>query len=174
MADPLDRWGAYVSEPDVDGNPITVGDADLTGMDIQVPLGDESGINIVPFVSWSGEVSVYDGVFDDLPTGSEVYVMALKYRPSGDVAISTLEDNSYDVQTFSWADLSGQSSVSYSLRVPGNSIAYLWAYADEDGDGVVNESEEHVSSGGTHQDGKLPTGTTSTANLNVVLAVPAD
>ncbi len=168
---PMDRWGAYISEPDVDGNPITVGTSDLTGMDIQVPLGDGgSPFDIVPFISISGEVSVTGGSFDDLDPGSSVYVTALKYRPSHEIAVSTLEGEAYDMVSWTAAEISGQTSIPYSLDVPANTIVYLWAYADNDSNGIVNEPGEHVASGGENDAGKFPTGATSATGQDLDLA----
>ena len=172
MADPLDRWGAYAPEPDEDGNPIHIGSAALTDMTIQIPLGDEGGIAVVPFVTWTGALSIHNGSFSDLPEGSSVYVTAMKQRPDLDVAVEAFATDSYDTQSFDWSELQGQTSLDYKLRVPANSIAYLWAYADEDGNGVVNEPGEHVARGGEHSSGKLPTGSSSTTDLDIQLGTP--
>jgi len=45
---------------------------------------------------------------------------------------------------------------------------YLWAYADMDGNGVVNESGEPIASGGD-ENGKVPTGTTPTSSNDLSL-----
>ncbi|MCP4810083.1 MAG: hypothetical protein GY913_20270 [Proteobacteria bacterium] len=172
MITPMDLWGAYISEPDVDGNPITVGAEDVSGMDIQVPLNDgDSPFEVVPFVSLSGNVSVLGGTFDDVP-GADVYVTALKYRPSAEISTSDIEDESYDYEVFSGSDLSGQSAIPFSLNVPANTIVYLWAYADVDGDGELNEDGEHVASGGGTASGKYPTGTDSAVDISLELNAP--
>ena len=165
LIDPADHWGAYASEPGVDGNPVAVGTADLEGYAVEIPLsGSEDagtpGISVVPFVQITGTVSVKDGTFDDLPSGTTVYVAALYYRPSADLAVSTLADRSYDLESWDWTELTGKASVDFSLGVPADTVVYLWAYADEDGDGTVNESGEAVASGGTADDGSLDSGTT--------------
>ena len=43
LIDPADLYGAYVSSPDVDGNPIQVATSDLTDHTIQVPLYGPDG-----------------------------------------------------------------------------------------------------------------------------------
>lgn len=170
---PMDTWGAYISSPDVDGNPISIATSDLSGYDIQIPLGDgDSPFDVVPWVSISGDLGVTDGVFDDLAAGTKAYVVALKYRPTSDITAASIEAESWDVQSFEWSDLSGQATVPYSLTVPANTIVYLWAYADTDSDGTLNEEGEPVASGGVNGNGKFPTGTSSTSgqdmNLNVI------
>lgn len=173
LFDPADTWGAYISAPSTDGNPISVGTTDLTGYDIEVPLADgESPWGIVPFVTLAGDLFVDNGVFDDLPSGTTVYVTALKYRPSGDIAVATLNADAYDIESFTWSELSGQSQVSWTVNAPANTIVYLWAYADTDGDGVVNEVNEHVASGGINSSGKLPTGSSSTSGIQLGLGTP--
>jgi hypothetical protein len=159
LIDPHDQWGAYVVAPDTDGNPVTIGTTDMSGMDIQVPIGEgESPLSVVPFVQISGNVSVGGGTFDDLPAGTTVYVAALKYRPSGAVSASTMESDAYDYEAVEWPDLTGNSSFAYDLGVPAGTVVYLWAYADEDVDGLVNESGEAVASGGTDDNGRMNTG----------------
>ena len=167
---PMDRWGAYITAPDVDGNPIAVGGSDLTEMDIQVPLGNgDSPFDIVPFITIAGDVSVADGVFDDLPAGSSVYVAALKYRPSGEISVATLEEQAYDLEAWTAAEIAGQTDMGYSLNVPANTIVYLWAYADEGSNGLVNESGEHVASGGENDAGKFPTGASNSNGQDLEL-----
>jgi len=173
MFTPADHWGAYISEPDVDGNPINVGYTDLTDYDVQIPLGDGSGLSIVPFVQLSGTVSMAGGTFDDLPPGSSVYVAALKYRPNSDLNI-TETSNAYDMDVFEWSDLTGQSSADWAIVVPADTIVYLWAYADTDADGFVNEVGDPVAASGEDENGRYPTGTTSTGGISLGLVVPAE
>ena len=160
IIDPADIWGAYVSAPDTDGNPVSITTSDLSGYEIQVPIGvGESPLSIVPFVSLTGNVSVQGGTFDDLPAGSAVYVAALKYRPSGTLSTASIESDSYDFEKVEWPDLTGNTSFSYNLGVPAGASVYLWAYADEDVDGLVNETGEAIAPGGG-TDGRVETGTT--------------
>ena len=173
LFDPADKWGAYISAPDTDGNPISVGTTDLSGYDIQIPLGDgTTPWGIVPFVTLSGDTFVEGGVFDDLPAGTSVYVTALKFRPTGDIAVADLAADAYDMESFAWGELSGQTSLTWSVNVPASTIVYVWAYADVDGDGIVNEVGEHVASGGINSSGKLPTGTSSTSGIQLGLGTP--
>ncbi len=170
MYDPTDAWGVFVSEPDTDGNPVSVGSLDLAGYDVQIPFGSGPGVAVVPFVAISGTVQVEDGTFDDLPAGTSVWVAALKYRPNAEFAIDG-SSLAYDVQSFDWAELTGQSSVDWRLDVPANTRVYLWAYADTDGDGTVNESGEPVASGGSDDSGRLDAGTTASTGNDLELAV---
>ena len=148
-----DKAGPYISEPDVDGNPVDVS-TNLDEHDIQIPLGDYS-IDIVPFVNLSGTLTHADGAF----SGDTVRVGALKYKPEGDFAIEDLADAAYDFQEFDTSG--GETSLSYSLDVPSNSIVYLLAWDNEDGDGLINESEEALGSGSSSENGRLPTGSTA-------------
>jgi hypothetical protein len=161
LIDPADDWGSYVTETDVDGNPITIGDEDLEGYEVQIVLEDDSsGLNIVPFASLTGTVSISEDLgtsFDDLEEGTMVWVTALKYRPENELSVSSLEAFSYDYDLFEWADLEGQASVEWALGVPANTTVYLWAYTDEDANEIVNESGDKIASGGTDDDGTLET-----------------
>ena len=78
--------------------------------------------------------------------------------------------NSFDYAEYAWADLTGQTEVSYTLMVPGNADIYLWAYADTDLDGTLNEVGEPVASGGADM-GYIATGTTN-AVYDLVMGVP--
>ncbi len=166
MFDPRDRWGAYIAEPDVDGNPISVGSQDMTGYDVQIPLGSSGGISLLPFVRLTGTVALQGGDLSDLPEGATVYVAALKYRPDGQLSVSELED-AYDYDVFT--EPSG-SALEWGLTTPADTIVYLWAYVDLDGDGIVNESGEYVASGGEDDNGKLPTGSSGANNIDMNLA----
>jgi len=177
LFDPADLSGAYVTAPDTNGNPIFVDTADLTDYEIQIPIinpttgePEDNSIEIVPFVRLSGEITYDSGTFDDLDPGSKIYVVALKYRPNTSVAVSTAISNSFDYQEFDWTDLAGQSAVTYQLMVPGNAETYLWAYADTDLDGTLNEVGEPVASAG-NSTGYVATGTTS-ATYNMIMGTP--
>jgi hypothetical protein len=167
MFAPDDLWGSYV----VSGaeSTVTVGATDLSSIDVSIPFGDSPGVSVVPFVKLEGEVTVAGGAFDDLPPGSKVYVAALKYRPTGGFDITT-SDALYDSEEFEWPDLTGESSKSFSLTVPASSRVYLWAYADTDTDGNVNESGEPVASGGVDDNGRLDTTTSSQSGITMGLA----
>jgi hypothetical protein len=174
LADPMDKWGAYISEVDVDGNPISIESSNLVDYDIQIPLG-EYGLSVVPFVTLSGTVDVSGGEAFDSLGGGTLYVAAMKYRPSGDVAVASLEaGDAYDIAAFEPGDLAGQTSVDFRLDVPGNTIAYLWAYLDEDNNGVLNEVGEALGSGGLDSTGRIPTGTTSSSSNDITIIDPPE
>jgi len=169
LLDPTDRWGVYMAEEKVDGNPITVGTSDLSGYDVYIPFGDSAAFATVPFVVLSGTVTMEGAkTFDALPTHSNLYVTALKYQPSTDISSSSLADDSYDTTEFDWSELSGQSEVSFSLVVPSNTTLYLWTFADTDGDGVLNEADEPIAGAGT-EGGRISVGTTNEAEQDMEL-----
>ena len=64
----------------------------------------------------------------------------------------------YDHDVFLWPDLTGESIVDFRLGVPADTVVYLWAFADEDMDEVINESGERVASGGSDGEGTYVTG----------------
>jgi hypothetical protein len=171
LIDPLDKWGAHVAEVDAeeDANPINIDSDTLTGYNVQIPYGDVPGIGIVPFITLDGSISVKDGTFADFDSGTVVYVTALKYRPDAEFLVETLDD-AYDTTKFEWEDLASAESVDFSLVVPSNTIAYLWAYADANANGLLNESGEKVASGGDDDNGKLSTGTESTTDILLELS----
>ena len=148
LIDPADLWGSYMNEDEEDGNPITIGSSDLSGYDVAIPLGG-AGLSLIPFTEVQGDLTVDGGTFDDLPsTTSAIYIVALKYSPSQDMDIDYLYKRSYDVVEISPEQYAGRSSISFALGVPSDSVLYLWAYADNDGDGSVNGPGEYVGSGG--------------------------
>lgn len=176
LIDPRDRWGAYSTGNDGDGNPIdsnpiAVGSTDLSGYNIAIPLGDENPFALVPFTALSGTLSMDTaGSFDaELASGTTVYVVALKYRPNQDMAVSSLDEWSYSMDTHDWAALSGQTELAFSLPVPGDTIAYLWAFADEDGDGVINESGEAVGSYDGSETGRVPIGSEGVSDIALAM-----
>ncbi len=164
IIDPADTTGSYVTSPNTNGNPISVGESDMTDMEIQMPLygadGEEedNGVSLVPFVYLTGTITSGAGTFDDFGAGTSLYVAALKYRPNTSVSASTFEAGAYDSKMFDWSELSGKTSVEYSLVVPANVQLYLWAYADTDLDGVVNEVGEPIGAAPS-LDGAVSTGT---------------
>ena len=168
MFAPDDTWGSYVVSG-ADANPLTIGATDVSGVDVEIPFGDGPGVSVVPFVTLSGDVGVAGGAFDDLAAGTTVYVAALKYRPSGGFDITT-SDATYDMDTFEWPDLTGESTKAFSLTVPAGTRAYLWAYADVDVDGSSNEPGEPIAGWGTDANGRIDLGNTSQAGLNLELA----
>lgn len=171
MFEPFDRSGPYISQPNQSGNPVNVSYTNLSGHEIQIPLGDSSGLKLVPFVNLLGTVRPATGTFDELAPDGTLYVAALQYRPNGELTISEIEDNSYDVQKFESYELTGLTSVEWKLTVPSETIAYLWAYVDQENNNTVNEPQEPLASGGQDDNGKFPTGSSSTTNIDMILAV---
>ena len=167
LFDPTDLWGTYTTSTDVDGNPVEIGTSALAGYDIQIPFGDGEGLSIVPFVTASGTLGWSTGSLQDMPEGTVLHAMALKFRPEGEVEVDELE--TYDHQVWEPADYKGRDTVEWELLMPANSVAFLWFYADTDADGLVNEAFEPVGSQGTDADGRFPTGTTSSEGYSVVL-----
>ncbi|MCB9764129.1 MAG: hypothetical protein H6739_30440 [Alphaproteobacteria bacterium] len=179
LIDPRDRYGAYSASVDGDGNPedsnpISVASTNLSGYDVVIPLGDEDPFAVVPFTAVSGTVSMEGGgTFDStLPSGTDVYVAALKYQPQSELSLSQLEAYSYGYEVWDASALSGVESVSFNIPVPSDTIVYMWAYGDTDGDGMINESGEYVGTPNGSTTGRVPTGRTGVADLDVRLALP--
>ncbi|MCK6502021.1 hypothetical protein L6R53_01220 [Myxococcota bacterium] len=169
LFEPTDLWGTYIAKPDVDGNPVSIGTGSLSGYDIQIPFGEGQGLSIVPFVTAAGTLGYSSGSLQDLPEGAVLHAMALKFRPEGEISVDEIE--AYDHQVWQPEDYAGLDSVEWELLVPANSVTFLWFYADIDADGVLNEHAEPVGSQGTDEDGRFPTGTTSTDGYNVTLLI---
>ena len=108
----------------------------MTNFPVWLPLGDRPGVDILPFVTMQGTVKLEDdSPMSSLPAGSSVYVVALKYRPSGDIVV-TDPAVSFDLQTFSWSEVNTSATyLDWNLLLPSDTIVYLWAFADTDGDG---------------------------------------
>lgn len=173
LIDPADLWGALISKPDVDGNPLTVGTTDIAGLEVQIPLGDgEYDLSVVPFVRISGSV-LYEGgaSFDGLPAGSNVYAAALLYRPTGDITVSYFRRTAYSVSEWEPSDYAGKTSLPYAMWVPTNTIVYIWGFVDHGPtpDGVVNTPDEIVGSGGSGVDGRTPIGRTDLSGQDIAL-----
>jgi len=117
----------------------------------------------------SGTISAGGGTFDELAPGSTLYMTALKYRPQNEMSIADFEEQGYDYQVFEWADLEGKTEVEWKLAVPRETIAYMWAYIDEDNDGIVNEPHEPISSAGQDENGKFPTGNYAITDIELIL-----
>lgn len=154
-----DRWGVYSTTGERDSNPINVGDRNMNNYPLWMPLGNRPGVDIVPFVRLQGSAVLMSGEpFSSLDTGSTLYLAALKYRPSGDLLVSD-PAATYDLETFSWSELqSAGSSLDWSLSVPSDTIVYLWAFVDVDGDGIVNGPGEPIGAANPIEHGKTPTG----------------
>jgi hypothetical protein len=162
LIDPTDQWGAYVVG-DESANPLSVGTTSLTGLDVRIPFGLPPALS--PFVRIEGALA-YAADYSTLPAGSSVYVTALRTRPGPDFSVADLA-RGYDSQVFTGAELSG-TSLDYLLVAPSNAIAYVWAYADLDGDGILNEAGELL--GSTGRTGRIETGTSNSTGVDIQLS----
>ncbi|MBM4391773.1 MAG: hypothetical protein FJ090_11680, partial [Deltaproteobacteria bacterium] len=135
---------------------------------LMIPDGSSGSAATLPFVFISGDIR-YEPGFDSLGAGATVYVAALKYRPDTDVTATDLVNNAYDWDVFAGADLTADD-LEYSLIAPANTIIYLWAYLDEDGDGTLNEEGDAVGSDGTESSGRIATGSSSHTDVLIWLA----
>ena len=158
-----DTWGVFVSEG-LSANPIELY-PDTIEADVQIPYGDYDGLDLTPFVRISGVIST----LVELPETTSVYVSALKYRPTSDTNVSDFADG-YDYEAFNPTEVQS-GDLEYEMIVPANTVAYLWAYADIDNDGRINEEGEPVSSAGDDENGRVATGESSWTydfDLNIV------
>ena len=158
-----DTWGVFVSEG-LSGNPVELYPGTIEA-DIQIPYGDYDGLDLTPFVRISGVVNT----LVELPETTSIYIGALKYRPTSDVNVSDLADG-YDYEAFNPSEVENDE-LEYEMIVPANTITYLWAYADVDNDGRINEAGEPVSSAGDDENGRMSTGDSSwnyDFDLNIV------
>ena len=167
--DPGDRWGVFSTDGQADSNPVFVGNANMNNYPVWLPLGDRPGVDIIPFVTLRGSIGMMDGQLNSLPTGSTVHVVALKYRPNTGFD-PTQGDISYDIHSFDWSELSTATTLDWDLVVPSDTFIYLWAFADTNADGMVNQSGEPIASGGTDENGKLPTGTSGFSGIDLLLS----
>lgn len=161
LIDPADAWGT-VTEGSDDENPIQVDQDALTGLVLTIPF-EGVRANVVPYVTLSGAVVPADG-FDAWPEGSVLYVAALQTPAGADLSTDALDD-AYDVATYSGDDLAG-ASLDYALVVPPSRTVYVWAFADTDGDGVLNEPGEPI---GNPSGGRVAVGRESQTGLDIAL-----
>lgn len=169
LYDPADVWGGFVDDAGTSANPLTIGASDLPDHTLMIPDGSGFDLGVVPFVRLAGDVT-YSAGYDTLPAGASVHVYVLKYRPQGDISVASAIENAYDYRDFSGAELTG-SALPFSLLAPAEALVYLWAYVDEDGDGMLNEPGTAVGSYSA-TDGQVATGTTSYSDLEIALGVP--
>jgi hypothetical protein len=108
IIDAADQCGAYISEPNVDANPVDVCCENNDEANIQIPLGDYE-LDLVPFVRFTGNITSEIGALGDYAAGSQIYVTALKYRPIEDVDVDELLENSYDYEVFNTDDLAAMA-----------------------------------------------------------------
>jgi len=163
LIDPADHWGAYVNADDEDANPITIASGPIANVDVLIPFGEHHP-TVIPFVSLSGTLTSST----DWSTWGGVHIAALKYRPDGDITVDELSAG-YDVMSWTNGDLAASSSLDYHLEVPANTITYLWAYGDPNGDGVLNGPNEAVA--GLAPNGRVVTGTSNQDGIDLRLVV---
>lgn len=166
LIDPADEWGSYVDETGASLNPIAIGTEDITDATLMIPDGLSSNPSAVPFVVLSGQVTIPGGF--DAVAGGSVYVMASKYRPEADVSTSDIPATAYDYTIWTGAAVTGDA-LDFTLIAPADTIVYLWAYLDADGDGLINEQGEEVASYGDAT-GRLATGDDSHTDLELRLS----
>jgi hypothetical protein len=154
LFDPNDKWGVFSTDGANDSNPVFVGNANMNNYPIHIPLGEGPGVTPIQFARLSGQVRMAEGSFAELAAGTDVHVVALTSRPSREFEFDS--PLVLDSQKFSWAELSGAASKDFSLLLPANSFVYLWAFADTNADGLLNDVGEPVGTVGA--DGRVPTG----------------
>jgi hypothetical protein len=86
----------------------------------------------------------------------------------------TVFEESYDLEIFKADDIAGLESLEWELIVPANTRVYLWAFVDVDGDGLINEVDEPVASGGSDATGALPVGEEPHAGIPLGVRVATD
>ena len=177
LIDPDDLWGGHVSEPGVDGNPVLIEDYRQTDIHIEVPLGDGGpAVSVIPFVHLTGiaypeSVPTFSGLKAEDGSGDmSLYVVALRYPPTPDMSVEEFED-AYDFEVWDSEALGDLESVDWDLVVPANTVVYLVAFVDADGDGLVNEAQEPVASGGVGGAAALSTGDEGYAGIGLGLSV---
>ena len=99
-----------------------------------------------------------------------LYVVALRYPPTPDMNVEEFEE-AYDYQVWDSEALGDLESVDWDLVVPANTVVYLLAFVDADGDGLVNEAQEPVASGGVGGAAALSTGDEGYAGSGLGLSV---
>lgn len=177
LVDPADLWGAYVSEPGQNGNPLTIEDYRLDEVHVEIPIGGGGpAVSVVPFVRLSGtafpeRVPTFGDFASGEGDGMVLHVVALKYPPTPDLNVTAFEEDAYDAQVWDSASLGDLESVDWNLVVPANTIVYLLAFVDVDGDGLVNEEQEPVAYGGVGGAAALSTGDEGHTGIGLRLGV---
>ena len=176
LIDPDDMWGGHVSDPGVDGNPVNIEDYRQTDIHIEVPLGDGGpAVSVVPFVHLTGvaypeRVPTFAGFESEGGEGVSLYVVALRYPPTPDMDVEDFRE-AYDFEVWDSEALGDSESVEWDLVVPANTVVYLLAFVDVDGDGLVNEAQEPVATGGAGGAAALSTGDDGHAGIGLGLSV---
>jgi hypothetical protein len=97
-------------------------------------------------------------------------VVALRYPPTPDMEVEAFSE-AYDFEVWDSSALGDLSSVDWDLIVPANTIVYLLAFVDADGDGLVNEVQEPIASGGPGGSVALSTGEEGHAGIGLGLSI---
>jgi hypothetical protein len=131
---------------------------------------------VVPFVRLSGtafpeRVPTFGDFASGEGDGMVLHVVALKYPPTPDLNVTAFEEDAYDAQVWDSASLGDLESVDWNLVVPANTIVYLLAFVDVDGDGLVNEEQEPVAYGGVGGAAALSTGDEGHTGIGLRLGV---
>ena len=122
---------------------------------------------------YSGTFDTFFGENASFTGNTLLYVAALKYRPDLDLSAEDLLVG-YDVQVFKPTDWTGRDELPFKLYVPTHSLVYLWAYADIEPNGMVNEPFEPVGSGGDDGHGRIATTTTSISDRIVEMRMETE
>ena len=165
-----DRWGVYSATGESSSNPISVGDRNMNNYPVWMPLGDRPGVDLLPFVNLQGVVKLESGApMSSLPSGTTIYVAALKYRPSGGLLV-TDPAVSHDMDIYTWSEVSSTGTeLPWNLLLPSDNIVYLWVFADLNGDGIVNDVGEPIGAFNPSEFGKTPTGQTGFGGIEIIL-----
>ena len=176
LIDPDDLWGSYASEPGVDGNPVNIEDYRQSDIHVEIPIGGGGpAVSVVPFVHLEGTAypersATFSGLEAEEAEGMALYVVALRYPPTPDMDVETFSE-AYDFEVWDSPTLRDLGSVEWDLIVPANTIVYLLAFVDADGDGLVNEAREPLASGGAGGSAALSTGEEGHAGIGLGLSV---
>jgi|TARA_B110000495_G_C22977906_1_gene574550 hypothetical protein len=164
LVDPADLWGAYVTSPGENGNPLMIEDVRLDEINVDIPIGGGGpAVSVVPFVHLSGiafpESQPHFSSFETVEgAGVDLYVVALQYPLSFDMDVESFEEDGYAVKVWESSALGSAESVEWDLTVPANTVVYLYAFVDTDLDGIVNEELEPRAFSGSGEVAALSTG----------------
>lgn len=142
LIDPHDVWGVVVEDGRND-NPVDVS-ASVSGQHLVIPFAGARA-TVDSSVLITGDITTQDG-FETWPSGSTVYVAALRSRPTGDLTVDDL-GSAYDFVAITGGDLAG-TAIAWELEVPTYKTVYVWAFGDTDGDGNLNEAGEPLGNPG--------------------------
>jgi hypothetical protein len=173
LYDPTDTWGQPVDNNGIGLATISFGEEDELEQELQIPI-EGADFGLVPFVRLSGELGYHTGRIDDLLEDNPdvtVYVAALKYATVGDLDVTSFDD-AYDFEAFRPEDLAGLETLPYTLLAPAEVVTYLWAGADLDNDGMLNEPGEPVTTTPGDSDSRISTGSTNQSGLDLTMVNP--